>query len=48
MIDADLLDEVVDVIDEVLDVGARRGRKLLVDGGEALLGLGALVVGELR
>jgi hypothetical protein len=48
VIEADFLDDVVDVVDEVLDVGAGRRRKLLVDLGETLLRFRAAGLAQLR
>jgi creatinine amidohydrolase len=48
VIDADLLGDVVDVIDELLDSGARRRRELRVHLGQLLLVFRALIVGQLR
>ena len=48
VLDADLLDDVVEVIDEILD-GCTRGRRIfLIQLGKTFLVLGALLVAELR
>jgi hypothetical protein len=46
MVDADLLHQVIDVIDKVLDGGAAGGRPLLVDFGQPAVVLGPALRAE--